>query len=596
MPRVRVAIVVILAVAVCVWLMRPDKLPIDPVIPAPESSSDIVSPTDVELDPTIQKRIWDQEHITFLIERHVGRAFREALEKSDARRLKGFLLDSCAAELVDLEAGEIRSHAGLQETHCTEKLSQETDCDGLIAWLLDVVTEFEKVDRSAFRVLSIRAGDDTATTHDWEVQLLLTLDGTDRSGGPRQFRSQQRVVCRMRDDEALTSEPAISVWQVASAVWRSASASLFEEITRAVGLDQVPILDNWDLPVEHREEYRFQVAVEDFNHDGFFDIAVATQEGHPLLLQSVAGQSFEDVTQRLKLRRWVMAPDRLTSLAAWIDFDNDGWPDLLLGDRLYRNEAGNSFIDVTRNSGLVIDHMPMGAAVADFDLDGLSDLYVAYQISTMQRASGPGSWVGDDESGAENRLWRNLGGGRFADVTDTAQVGGGRHHTFSASWLRLNADAYPDLYLANDFGPNVLLLNRGDGTFRDVSHESGTSDYATSMGASTGDLNDDGIPDIYVANMYSKMGRRIIANVGSADYPAGIHEQIVGSCAGNRLYLSTGGERNGLPEYREVGSDAGVNEVGWAYGPAMADFDLDGQLDLYATCGFMSFHRDKPDG
>jgi hypothetical protein len=596
MPRVGVAIVVVLAVAVCVWLMRPDNLPIDPVIPARDSSSGAAPTPDVELDPAIQKRIWNQEHITFLIERHVGRAFREALEKSDAERLREFLLDTCAVELVDLTAGEIRTHAGLQEKHCTRKLSQETDSDGLIAWLLDVVTEFEKVDRSTFRVLSIRAGEDKTATHDWEVQLLLTLDGTDRSGGPRQFRSQQRVVCRVGDDAALTSEPVISVWRVASAVWRGASAPVFEEITRAVGLDQMPILDNWDLPVEQREEYRFQVAVEDFNHDGFLDIAVATQEGHPLLLQSAAGQSFENVTERLKLRRWAMAPDRLTSLAAWIDFDNDGWPDLLLGDRLYHNEAGNAFVDVTRDSGLVIDHMPMGAAVADFDLDGLSDLYVAYQISPIQRASGPGSWVGDDESGVENRLWRNLGGGRFVDVTDTAQAGGGRHHTFSASWLRWNADAYPDLYLANDFGPNVLLLNRGDGTFRDVSNESGTSDYATSMGVSTGDLNGDGIPDIYVANMYSKMGRRIIANVCSADYPAGIHEQIVGSCAGNRLYLSTGVERNGLPEYREVGSDAGVNEVGWAYGPAIADFDLDGQLDLYATCGFMSFHRDKPDG
>ena len=125
--------------------------------------------------------------------------------------------------------------------------------------------------------LSIRAGEDKAATHDWEVQLLLTLDGTDRSGGLRQFRSQQRVVCRVRESDALTSEPVISVWRVASAVWRSASAPVFEEITRAVGLDQMTILDNWDLPVEQREEYRFQVAVEDFNRDGCLDIAVAKQ-------------------------------------------------------------------------------------------------------------------------------------------------------------------------------------------------------------------------------------------------------------------------------------------------------------------------------
>ena len=97
-------------------------------------------------------------------------------------------------------------------------------------------------------------------------------------------------------------------------------------------------------------------------------------------------------------------------------------------------------------------------------------------------------------------------------------------------------DAFPDLYIANDFGKNVLLRNKGDGTFEDISAESQAEGYSTSMGVSTGDLNNDGKTEIYVANMYSKMGRRIIGQVSDDDYPEGIYPQIQGSCAGNRLY------------------------------------------------------------
>jgi hypothetical protein len=92
--------------------------------------------------------------------------------------------------------------------------------------------------------------------------------------------------------------------------------------------------------------------------------------------------------------------------------------------------------------------------------------------------------------------------------------------------------------------------------------------------------------------MYSKMGRRIIAHLTEDDYPSGLFQQILGSCAGNRLYAQQGDS----PRYREFSEQVGVNGVGWAYAPAMVDLDGDGLLDLYATTGFMSFARGKPDG
>ena len=144
--------------------------------------------------------------------------------------------------------------------------------------------------------------------------------------------------------------------------------------------------------------------------------------------------------------------------------------------------------------------------------------------------------------------------------------------------------------MANDFGENVLLRNKGDGTFEDITPGLGIGDYSTSMGVSAGDLDNDGESELYVANMFSKMGRRIIGHVGAADYPEGVFAQIQGSCAGNRLYRKSG------DGFEEQSVDAGVNEVGWAYAPAMTDINGDGLLDLYATTGFMSYDRAQPDG
>jgi hypothetical protein len=92
--------------------------------------------------------------------------------------------------------------------------------------------------------------------------------------------------------------------------------------------------------------------------------------------------------------------------------------------------------------------------------------------------------------------------------------------------------------------------------------------------------------------MFSKMGRRIIGHVSAADYPDGVFPLIQGSCAGNRLYRRTGSNER----FDEFGEQLGIHDIGWAYAPAMADFNNDGLLDLYAATGFLSFQRNEPDG
>jgi hypothetical protein len=280
------------------------------------------------------------------------------------------------------------------------------------------------------------------------------------------------------------------------------------------------------------------------------------------------------------------------ALAGWIDYDDDGFPDLLLGPRLYHNVQGERFEDVTAGSGLSFDHSPFGAVVADYDADGRLDLYIVNHKGFRERPPTRPPWIGDPHGGAENHLWHNEGGGTFRSVTVSANAGGGFHQTFAGAAMFLDDDPYPDLYLANDFADNVLLRNRGDGTFEDITAASGTGDFSTSMGVAAGDLDNDGRPEIYVANMFSKMGRRIVAHIREEDYPEGIYDMIVGSLSGNRLYR-VGPDGSRFVEYSE---DVGVNQVGWAFAPAMVDLDGDGRLDLYATAGYISADRGMPDG
>ena len=118
------------------------------------------------------------------------------------------------------------------------------------------------------------------------------------------------------------------------------------------------------------------------------------------------------------------------------------------------------------------------------------------------------------------------------------------------------------------------------------------------MGVVSGHLNSDGYPEIYVSNMYSKMGRRIIGQVSDADYPPGVYDQIKGSCAGNRLYSRRTTESGKLPGFAAVDNsiELGINDIGWAYASAITDFDGNGWADIYVTTGFLSRDRGKPDG
>ena len=549
------------------------------------------------LDEAKQKEIWDAEHVTFEIETHVGRKLVADLQKRSADRLAGFFYAGFAGTVPHRTTGTTIEKSSITETtYAVDKTgSTKLDADEFSRLLIEGIHAVSENRKGRFRVLQIARVVDEDSSDTWQLNVLLTLSGTNSKAEPILYVSSGSMRCRFSNDDDIIAGRIIESWNIDSETVRSGQQALMQEATSRVGLDRLPITDNWTCEPESVRQYRFQTAVEDFNSDGFLDIAVATANEQRFVLQwNPQTGRFEDVAESLGLSRMRQSDNR-AYLACWIDFDDDGDVDLILGESLFRNIEGKIFEPVANNGGLRFAFNPMGCVVADYDADGLLDLYVLYQReknATANRDGKPPAWVGDDDTGAYNQLWHNEGNGTFAEMTHSAKANGGKRHSFAATWLHANDDHYPDLYVANDFARNSLLINQGDGSFKDVAEDSGVGDFATSMGVASGDINGDGIPEIYVANMYSKMGRRIIAQVSAQDYPAGIYEQLVGSCAGNRLYST----RGDLREFQELSEQLGINAVGWAYAPAFADFDGDGSLDIYATTGFLSFDRHKPDG
>jgi hypothetical protein len=329
-----------------------------------------------------------------------------------------------------------------------------------------------------------------------------------------------------------------------------------------------------------------------------------------------------------------LLPETLGSGCAFIDYDADGWQDILLVNgmdwpghkrqrstlALFRNNRNGTFTDVTRAAGLDVELYGMGAAVGDFNNDGFPDLFI--------------TCVG------QNRLFRNTGKGTFVDVTRASGLAGREAFSTSAMWVDVDRSGFLDLFVCNyvrwspdhDVFCSVdgkrksyctpeayrgetcwLFRNRGNGTFEDVTATCGIFDSSSkSLGVALVDHDQDGWPDIFVANdtqpnkLYrnqrngtfkdvalesgvalSEEGKaRAGMGIDTADFTnSGRLGVAITNFEGESIGLyRTGG--GGL--YQDVADAAGVgspsrNRLG--FGCAFADIDLDGALDLVVANG-----------
>ena len=357
------------------------------------------------------------------------------------------------------------------------------------------------------------------------------------------------------------------------------------EVSRASGISFVHEAPTLDPKLTHImpqvASMGAAVAIVDADADGYSDVYVTnSKEGSKNRLYRNRGDgTFEEVAERLGVADLNQPETGVSMGAVFGDYDNDGFEDLFLyrwgRPELFRNEQGRRFTRVTDTTSLPAWANINTAVWLDYDRDGRLDLflggYYPERLNLWKLADTkimPESFEYAN-NGGRKYLYRNLGGGRFEEVSGKVGLSSTRW-ALAAVAADLRGTGYPDLFIANDYGVSELFINEG-GRFREVGRQTGVG-YApkSGMNASVGDVFNQGKLAVYVSNISEE----------------GILLQ------GNNLWVPTGGSKQ-LPVYENMARATGLDLGGWSFGAQFGDLNNDGFLDLYLVNGYVSASRDE---
>lgn len=340
------------------------------------------------------------------------------------------------------------------------------------------------------------------------------------------------------------------------------------------------------------------LAVGDVNGDGLEDLFLCQEGGLPnrLFLQRPDGTAI-DVS-----REWAVDWLENSRAALLLDLDNDGDQDLVVsiigGLVVAANENQNRF---EVRAVLPTDDDTMTLTAADYDLDGDVDLYVCVDYPNdyfaesrdISVAGGASNRVYHDANNAgRNSLFRNdiatRGEWVFTDVTEAVGLDvNNRRFSLAACWEDFDNDGDQDLYVANDFGRNNLYQNlradRGVARFIDVAKDGQAEDSASGMSVAWGDVNRDGLADVYVANMFSAAGGRI---TGQHDFKP--DDPIAKARLRRFARGSTLLKNLGHGVFQDVSVDARVTVGRWAWSSNFVDLNNDGWEDIVVANGYIT--------
>lgn len=377
---------------------------------------------------------------------------------------------------------------------------------------------------------------------------------------------------------------------LAGAVAASAPAAplddpaVFPDIATEAGLTDVFYCGRDDRKDYIIEALGGGAALLDYDRDGFIDAFFVTgsmlegfpEGNHPSnqLYRNNRDGTFLNVTEKTGLRS-----DGWGQGACVGDIDNDGYDDLFVTyigrNRLYKNHRGKRFEEVSDMAGVPKDdRWSTGCGFVDYDRDGLLDLFVAnYVIFDKERVPAKGSapscrWKGQPVlcgprglPGETNQLLRNLGDGRFEDVSEKAGIAQvSNRYSLSVTTLDYNVDGWPDIYVAVDSQASILFKNAGDGTFKDVALLAGVAldqhgGVQAGMGSAAADIDGDGSLDLLKTNFIEETSN-VYLNNASIGFEDRVHA---------------------------MGAGVSVEYMGWGVGAL--DFDHDTWPDIFVVNG-----------
>lgn len=376
----------------------------------------------------------------------------------------------------------------------------------------------------------------------------------------------------------------------------------FRDVAREAGFTWAESAQNRELGQAFVDQHRTLalggLSVVDFDRDGFPDVLAARAGEFSVLFRNDRRGGF--IPEPLP----PTTADEHPALFLFVDLDGDGREELV-GSRPTGYEGDRVYVGLwtRRMEGGPWEHLPRAFAlpnpvglrrlaiqtVVPFDLEGDGDLDLFFAVYGSAASRGEHYNTVDATDGADNHLAVNQGGLVFSEESDTRGITGTRY-TYVATAFDFDADGDLDVFEGNDFGPNVLWRNDGSGQFTADEALGFGGVPAYTMGATLADFDNSGRWSLYVSNMSSEQGMRMVPI--APDLGSAMRETVATIARGNMLYTEPAAGNEAGPAWVERSVALGVNEGEWAWGCSFVDVDNDGDKDLYVTNGFTS-HRDR---
>jgi hypothetical protein len=350
------------------------------------------------------------------------------------------------------------------------------------------------------------------------------------------------------------------------------------------------------------------VGIVDLNNDGRQDIIFTGNQVPPRIYLNEGNFKFTDIStsfEDLDNGQWY-------SGVTFVDINNDGWTDLYFTCTAYNESEKRKnrfwinqglqddgqllFKDMAETYGIADSSYTVHAAFFDYDRDGDLDLYLLNNYVPKRLSAGYRTKINDGSAASNDDLYRNNGDGTFSNVTIESGIiceGFG----LGLALGDVNKDGHPDIYISNDFVSNDLFyINQGDGTFINEIDKYLSYQTKSSMGNDMADINNDGNPDIFTLDMmpenYSKK-RQTINGFDYIYYSLDARFEFEHQYLRNMLHLHNGFLNGEMIPYSEVGQMMGLHQSEWSWSPLFADYDNDGDKDLLVTNGYPRDMTDK---